>query len=111
MGGGQTYTMVDVGDGTGGGMFQMAGAPVAWIPYVAVDDVGKATAKAKSLGASILKDKTRSARHGLVLDLPGYDGRRHRRLGGEAEAKDRAETESTSEAEGESKEGEAESES
>ena len=58
MGGGQTYTMVDVGDGTGGGMFQMAGAPVAWIPYVAVDDVGKATAKAKALGANILKDKT-----------------------------------------------------
>ena len=58
MGGGQTYTMVDVGEGTGGGMFQMPGAPVAWIPYVAVSDVAKATAKAKSLGANILKDKT-----------------------------------------------------
>jgi predicted enzyme related to lactoylglutathione lyase len=58
MGGGQTYTMVDVGEGTGGGMFQMPGAPVAWIPYVAVGDVAKATAKAKSLGANILKDKT-----------------------------------------------------
>ena len=58
MGGGQTYTMVDVGEGTGGGMFQMAGAPVAWIPYVAVDDVAKAAAKAKLLGANILKDKT-----------------------------------------------------
>jgi hypothetical protein len=58
MGGGQTYTMVDVGEGTGGGMFQMPGAPVAWIPYVAVSDVAKATAKAKSLGANVLKDKT-----------------------------------------------------
>jgi len=58
MGGGQTYTMVDVGNGTGGGMFQMAGAPVAWIPYVAVSDVARATAKAKSLGATILKDKS-----------------------------------------------------
>ena len=58
MGGGQTYTMVDVGDGTGGGMFQMAGAPIAWIPYVAVADAAKAAAKAKSLGANILKDKT-----------------------------------------------------
>ncbi len=58
MGGGQTYTMVDVGNGTGGGMFQMPGAPVAWTPYVAVDDVAKATAKARSAGASILKDRS-----------------------------------------------------
>lgn len=58
MGGGQSYTMVDVGEGTGGGMFQMPGAPVAWIPYVAVSDVAQATAKARSLGANILKDKT-----------------------------------------------------
>jgi predicted enzyme related to lactoylglutathione lyase len=58
MGGGQTYTMVNVGEGTGGGMFQMEGAPIAWIPYVAVDDVARTTAKAKSLGATILKDKT-----------------------------------------------------
>jgi uncharacterized protein len=58
MGGGQTYTMVKVGEGTGGGMFEMEDAPVAWIPYVAVDDVAKTTAKAKSLGATILKDKT-----------------------------------------------------
>ena len=64
MGGGQTYTMVDVGNGTGGGMFQMAGAPVAWIPYVAVSDVARATAKAKSLGATILKDKS---------EVPGMD--------------------------------------
>lgn len=58
MGGDQTYTMVDVGEGTGGGMFQMPGAPVAWLPYIAVSDVAKTTAKAKSLGANILKDKT-----------------------------------------------------
>ena len=58
MGNGQTYTMISVGEGTGGGMFQMPGAPVAWIPYVAVDDVANSTAKAKSLGATILKDKT-----------------------------------------------------
>jgi len=58
MGGGQTYTMVRVGEGTGGGMFQMPGGPIAWIPYVLVDDVARSTARAKSLGATILKDKT-----------------------------------------------------
>ena len=58
MGGGQTYTMVDVGDGTGGGMFEMPGAPIAWIPYAAVKDVAKSTDKARSLGATILKEKS-----------------------------------------------------
>jgi predicted enzyme related to lactoylglutathione lyase len=58
MGGGQTYTMVDVGDGTGGGMFEMAGAPIAWVPYAAVKDVTKSTEKARSLGATILKEKS-----------------------------------------------------
>ena len=58
MGGGQTYTMIDVGDGTGGGMFEMPGAPIAWVPYAAVKDVAKATDKARSLGATILKEKS-----------------------------------------------------
>jgi predicted enzyme related to lactoylglutathione lyase len=58
MGGGQTYTMVDVGNGTGGGMFEMPGAPIAWIPYAAVNDVAKSTDKARSLGATILKEKS-----------------------------------------------------
>lgn len=58
MGGGQTYTMVDVGEGTGGGMFEMPGAPIAWVPYVAVNDVSKSTEKARSLGADILKEKS-----------------------------------------------------
>jgi predicted enzyme related to lactoylglutathione lyase len=58
MGGGMTYTMVNVGDGTGGGMMQhpMPGAPSMWLPYVAVDDITAATAKAKSLGATIVRD-------------------------------------------------------
>ena len=58
MGGGQTYTMIDVGNGTGGGMFEMPGAPIAWVPYAAVSDVAKSTEKARSLGAQILKDKS-----------------------------------------------------
>ena len=37
MGGGMIYTMINVGEGTGGGMMKhpVAGAPSAWLPYVA----------------------------------------------------------------------------
>jgi predicted enzyme related to lactoylglutathione lyase len=58
MGGGMTYTMIKVGEGTGGGMMQhpMPGQPSAWVPYTLVGDVTAATAKAKSLGATIIRD-------------------------------------------------------
>jgi len=58
MGGGMTYTMIDVGEGTGGGMMQhqMPGAPSMWLPYVLVDDIVAATAKGKSLGATVVRD-------------------------------------------------------
>jgi uncharacterized protein len=53
-----TYTMIDVGEGTGGGIMQQVipGASSAWMPYVLVDDIKAATAQAKALGASIMKD-------------------------------------------------------
>ena len=55
-----TYTMINVGQGTGGGMMKhpMPGAPSAWLAYVLVDDVAASTQKAKSLGATIIKDVT-----------------------------------------------------
>ncbi|HVE49688.1 MAG TPA: VOC family protein [Casimicrobiaceae bacterium] len=55
-----TYTLIDVGGGTGGGMMQhpMAGAPSMWMAYVEVDDVKAATAKAKPLGAQVMRDVT-----------------------------------------------------
>ena len=55
---GTTYTMIKVGEGTGGGMMKhpMQGAPTAWVPYVLVDNVKTSTAKAKSLGAKIIRD-------------------------------------------------------
>jgi len=58
MGGGDTYTMIGVGEGTGGGMMKnpMPGVPSAWLAYVLVDDVAASTKKAKSLGATIIKD-------------------------------------------------------
>ena len=60
MGGDMTYTLIKVGEGTGGGMMKnpIPGAPSAWLAYVGVADAKAATAKAKSLGASVMKDVT-----------------------------------------------------
>ncbi|MBF0480922.1 MAG: VOC family protein [Desulfovibrionaceae bacterium] len=61
---GMAYTMINVGEGTGGGMMQipMPDMPSHWIAYVQVDDVAASTAKAKSLGATIVKE---------VSEVPG----------------------------------------
>jgi len=57
---GGEYTTIDVGQGTGGGMLpqKVPGAPSAWLPYVQVDDIQAATAKARKLGAEVMKDVT-----------------------------------------------------
>ena len=54
------YTMIKPGTGTGGGMLTHPDSkgPSAWLAYVLVDDVAAATQKAKSLGATIMKDVT-----------------------------------------------------
>jgi len=54
------YTLINVGEGTGGGMMRqlIPGAPSMWMAYVNVDDVKAATKKAQSLGASVMKDTT-----------------------------------------------------
>ena len=83
---GLKYTAIGVGEtnghGTGGGMLKqmMPGAPSAWMPYVLVDDIQAATKKARSLGATILKDVTEVRRDGLAQHLQGPDGRGHRPL-------------------------------
>jgi uncharacterized protein len=52
------YLMVSVGGGTGGGMMQHPSpeGPSFWLAYVLVDDINAATSKAKSLGATIIRD-------------------------------------------------------
>jgi uncharacterized protein len=57
---GGSYTMIKVGEGTGGGLMKhpIPGAPSSWLAYVLVDDVKAATGKAKLLGAAVLKDVT-----------------------------------------------------
>jgi uncharacterized protein len=55
-----TYTMIGVGDGTGGGLMKnpIPNSPSFWLSYVLVDDIEAATKKAKSLGATVCKDVT-----------------------------------------------------
>jgi predicted enzyme related to lactoylglutathione lyase len=50
--GDMAYTMIKVGEGTGGGIMKnpMPNAGSLWVAYVEVDNVIAATAKAKSLG-------------------------------------------------------------
>ena len=57
---GPTYTIINVGEGTGGGLMQnpMPGTPSMWMAYVNVDDIKAATKKAASLGANVMKDTT-----------------------------------------------------
>ena len=57
---GMAYTVIGVGEGTGGGIMKqmIPGAPSAWMPYVGVADIRAATQKARSLGAKILRDVT-----------------------------------------------------
>jgi len=76
MGGGHSYTLIRVGEGTGGGMMKhpMPDAPSAWLAYVGVDDINAATEKARSLGATILRDVTEIPNVGLfsiIIDPTG----------------------------------------
>lgn len=52
------YTLIEVGDGTGGGMIASrdANAPARWIAYVGVDDIDASTRRARELGATILQE-------------------------------------------------------
>jgi len=54
-----SYTLIKVGEGTGGGiMKEVPGGPSGGLAYVRVDDIHAATQKAKSLGAEIMKEVT-----------------------------------------------------
>ena len=73
---GKTYTMISVGEGTGGGMLTIPepNMPTMWLPYILVDNVEKFTAKAKSLGAKICKEKTEIANYGWFSVLQDPSG-------------------------------------
>ena len=58
MAGGMDYTLVKTGDTSIGGIMKhpMPGAPSFWLSYILVDDIHASTAKAKSLGATSIKE-------------------------------------------------------
>jgi predicted enzyme related to lactoylglutathione lyase len=57
---GGKYTMIQVGEGTGGGMLKnpMPNGGSHWMPYAHVKDVGATVKKAESLGAKTMLGKT-----------------------------------------------------
>ena len=63
---GGSYTMVNVGEGTGGGMMADPEVPPHWLAYVAVDDIAAATEKARSLGATIRQDVMEIGEYGWM---------------------------------------------
>ena len=76
MGPSGTYTTIQPGEGTGGGLLKnpIPGAPSGWLAYVNVDDVKAATEKARSLGANIMKDVTEVPKMGwfsIITDPTG----------------------------------------
>ncbi len=76
MGEGASYTMISVGKGTGGGLMKhpTPGEPSVWLAYVQVDGIAAVTQKAKSLGATIVKDVTEVMDYGwlsIIVDPTG----------------------------------------
>ncbi len=73
---GMDYTIIDVGEGTGGGIMKnpKPGDRDNWLPYILVDDVAASTKKAASLGATIAQDITEVPDMGLfsvIIDPTG----------------------------------------
>ena len=69
------YTMVNVGDGTGGGiMKQVQGGPSGWLAYVEVDDIQAATQKARSLGGKVMKEPFEVIGRGWIGFIQDPDG-------------------------------------
>ena len=66
MGGGMTYTLIGVGEGTGGGMMNDKDAPPHWMAYVGVDDIQATTKRAKELGATVLQDVMEVGEYGSM---------------------------------------------
>jgi predicted enzyme related to lactoylglutathione lyase len=76
MPGGGTYTMINVGSGTGGGMMvnQTPGTPPHWMAYVGVDDIRASTRKARELGAKVAVDVMEVGEYGtmsVIVDPTG----------------------------------------
>jgi predicted enzyme related to lactoylglutathione lyase len=49
-----SYLTMDLGSGVGGGIVECGLRPPAWLPYVEVRHIERATARARALGARVL---------------------------------------------------------
>ena len=61
MGNGMSYTGINVGEGTGGGMWTNPAAPngpAHWLAYVNVDNIDATIDKVRSLGGTVVQPKT-----------------------------------------------------
>ena len=65
-GGDGNYTMIGVGEGTGGGMMTDTKTPPQWLAYVGVDDLETMTKRAKELGATVLQDVMEVGEYGAM---------------------------------------------
>jgi predicted enzyme related to lactoylglutathione lyase len=73
---GGSYTMINVGEGTGGGMMgnPAPGVPPHWLAYIGVDDIAAVTEKARSLGATVIQDVMEVGEYGwmsIIADPTG----------------------------------------
>jgi uncharacterized protein len=72
---GGSYTMIGVGEGTGGGMLTAEkGEPPRWLAYVGVSDVAASVRKARELGARVVADKTEIGEFGWMSILTDPTG-------------------------------------
>ena len=76
MANGTSYTMINVGEGTGGGMMTAPdpGIPPHWLPYVAVDDLAASTRRARDLGATMIMENVPVADYGKFTILKDPTG-------------------------------------
>ena len=70
-----TYSLIQVGEGVGGGMMSSPSPESAhWLSFVQVNDVGAGLRKAQALGGTILQEKTPipgNGFFGVIVDPTG----------------------------------------
>ena len=68
LGDGMPYTIINVGEGTGGGLMKnpVPGSPSYWLAYTQVSDVAASTQRAKSLGGKVLVEPMKVQDHGWL---------------------------------------------
>ena len=71
-----TYTMIQVGDGTGGGIIKnpAPGAPSHWLAYIQVDDLAATTGQAEKLGGKVVQPVTEVPGMGAFSVISDPDG-------------------------------------